>query len=147
MSDTYDRRCQLGASRRRSEDAEALHQSQRWLGAVYIGGYTIECSLKALICYQERKENFKDTSVFESMKGASLHNLTLLSSHVPSLHRTIKLDRTNRYREAWKTITSMWKNDELRYSDRQGKQADSEKFLKSIRVWHQELLRKQGESS
>ncbi|MEN2383687.1 MAG: hypothetical protein HEQ35_31370 [Gloeotrichia echinulata IR180] len=37
--DTYDRRCQLGASRRRLEDALALHNQKRWTGAIYLGGY------------------------------------------------------------------------------------------------------------
>ncbi len=62
MIDTYGRSIQLGASRRRLEDAEALHRQKRWHGAVYLGGYTIECSLKALICYNEEKQNFKDTA-------------------------------------------------------------------------------------
>lgn len=53
MTDTYDRRVQLGASRRRLEDAQVLHQQERWSGVMYLGGYAIECSLKSLICYEE----------------------------------------------------------------------------------------------
>ena len=56
--DTYDRRIQLGASRRRREDAEALHGAGRWAGGIYLAGYAIECSLKALICSFEGKNNF-----------------------------------------------------------------------------------------
>jgi MinD-like ATPase involved in chromosome partitioning or flagellar assembly len=58
LSDTYDKRCQLGASRRRFEDALALHSCQRWSGAIYLGGYVIECSLKSLICEEEKIDNF-----------------------------------------------------------------------------------------
>lgn len=148
MPDTYDKRCQLRASRRRFEDALALHNCKRWSGAVYIGGYAIECSLKSLICYEENASNFKDTSVFkQGIQGASMHNLAILFSKVPSLQRTIGLDRTGSYKNAWNTITSVWLNDELRYSDRLGDESDSTKFIEAVRMWHQLLLSKQGEAS
>ncbi len=148
MPDTYDKRCQLGASRRRFEDAVALHSCRRWWGAVYIGGYAIECSLKSLICYEENKNNFKETSAFkQSLQGASLHNLAVLFSKIPGLRRTISLDRTGNYRNAWNTIVSTWINDELRYSDKLGEELDSTKFIEAVKTWHQLLLSKQGEAS
>ncbi|MCY7283448.1 MAG: hypothetical protein LH679_08375 [Cyanobacteria bacterium CAN_BIN43] len=148
MPDTYDKRCQLGASRRRLDDAIALYSCKRWWGAVYIGGYAIECSLKSLICYEESKNNFKDTSVFkQGLQGASLHNLGILFSKIPSLQRTVSLDRTGSYKNAWDTIASVWINDELRYSDRSGDEADSTKFIEAVKTWHQLLLSKQGEAS
>lgn len=148
MPDTYDKRCQLGASRRRFEDAIALHGCERWWGAVYIGGYAIECSLKSLICYEENKNNFKETSAFrQGSQGGSLHNLAMLFSKIPSLQRTISLDRTGNYRNAWNTIVSVWVNDELRYSDKLGDELDSTKFIEAVKMWHQLLLSKQGEAS
>ncbi|RQH14516.1 HEPN domain-containing protein, partial [Okeania hirsuta] len=57
--DTYGRSIQLGASRRRLEDARVLHSQKRWNGAIYMGGYAVECALKSLICYQEPTNNFK----------------------------------------------------------------------------------------
>jgi len=148
LSDTYDKRCQLGASRRRFEDALVLQSCKRWCGAIYIGGYAIECSLKSLICHEENKNNFKETSVFKKgLQGASLHNLSILKSKVPSLQRTISLDRTGRYKNAWETITSVWVNDELRYSDKLGDELDSKKFIEAVKMWHQLLLSKQGEAS
>lgn len=148
MPDTYDKRCQLGASRRRFEDAVALHSCRRWWGAIYIGGYAIECSLKSLICYEENKNNFKETSAFkQGLQGASLHNLAVLFSEIPSLQRTISLDRTGNYRNAWNTIVSIWINDELRYSDKLGEESDSTKFIEAVKTWHQLLLSKQGEAS
>jgi hypothetical protein len=148
LPDTYDKRCQLGASRRRFEDALALHGCKRWWGAIYIGGYAIECSLKSLICYEENKNNFKETKVFkQGLQGASLHNLAMLFKEVPSLGRTVSLDRTGSYRNAWITITLMWKNDKLRYSDSLGDESDSAKFIEAVKTWHQLLLNKQGEAS
>jgi hypothetical protein len=148
LPDTYDKRCQLGASRRRFEDAVVLHSCGRWWGAVYIGGYAIECSLKSLICYEENKNNFKETSAFrQGLQGASLHNLAVLFSKIPSLQRTISLDRTGNYKNAWYTIVSIWINDELRYSDKLGEELGSTKFIEAVKTWHQLLLSKQGEAS
>ena len=60
-SDTYGRTIYLGASRRRLEDAEALYNQERWNGAIYMGGYAIECALKSLLCHEEDIVNFKKT--------------------------------------------------------------------------------------
>jgi hypothetical protein len=144
--DTYDRRCQLGASRRRIEDALALHNHKRWTGAIYLGGYAIECSLKSLICYEESKNNFKDTRIFQKgLQAASLHNLTNLLDSLPILQRTIKLDRTGIYKQAWNLVSSVWRNDELRYSDKVGDEENSKKFIEAVQTLHRFLLDKQGE--
>jgi len=55
--DTYDKRCQIAASKRHMEDARVLHNQKRWLGSIYLGGYAVECSLKSLICYEEQEDN------------------------------------------------------------------------------------------
>jgi hypothetical protein len=62
--DTYDRRVQLGASRHRWKDAEALQRAERWSGAMYLASYAIECSLKAWVCSYEQCMNFKETKLF-----------------------------------------------------------------------------------
>lgn len=148
MTDTYDRRIQLGASRRRLEDARELHQQKRWSGAMYLGGYAIECSLKSLICYEERKNNFKDTQVFKNgLKAADLHNLTKLLDCLTSLQRDIATDRTNTYRDAWNVVSAAWRNDELRYSDKLGNEQESKKFIEAVQKLHRLLLDKQGETS
>ncbi|MBW4478700.1 MAG: hypothetical protein KME54_18020 [Tolypothrix brevis GSE-NOS-MK-07-07A] len=146
--DTYDKRCQLGASRRRLEDAQVLHTQKRWTGAIYLGGYAIECSLKSLICHEEGKTNFKDTKIFKKgLQGSSLHSLTTLLSALTVVQRTIQLDRTGTYREAWNLVSSVWRNDELRYSDKTGEEEVSKKFIKAVETLHGFLLDKQGEAS
>lgn len=152
LTDTYDRRVQLGASRRRLEDAQALHQQKRWSGAMYLAGYAIECSLKSLICYEERKNNFKDTQIFKNgLKAAELHNLARLLDGVPSIESAIqranKTDRTNGYLAAWNMVSSVWRNDELRYSDQSGNERESQRFIESVQKLHRLLLDKQGETS
>jgi hypothetical protein len=145
--DTYHRNCQLGASRRRLEDAETLHKQKRWTGAIYLGGYAVECALKSLICYEQRKNHFKETTVFQKIQGASLHNLTNLLNELEDTKKSIQLDRSNILLPAWKLVSSMWHNDELRYSDKLGDEKDSEKFIAAVKILHTFFLRKQNEAS
>lgn len=148
MPDTYDRRCQLGASRRRLEDAQVLHNQKRWTGAVYLGGYAIECSLKSLICYEQKQNNFKDTWIFKKgLQGSELHSLTKLLGSISTLQRAIQLDRTNTYRDAWKTVSSLWRNDELRYSEKMGNEEECKRFIEAVQILHRFLLTKQDEAS
>ncbi len=148
MTPTYDQRVQLGASRRRREDAEALHSADCWTGAIYLGGYTIECALKSLICYNEGKTNFKDTKIFRNgLSGNSLHSLTRLLAQVPSVQRAIQLDLTNTYKPDWKTIQNLWQKDALRYSEKKGNQQDSQRFIRAVKQLHGLLLSQQGEAS
>ena len=146
--DTFDRRIQLGASRRRREDAEVLHNANRWAGAIYLAGYAIECSLKALICSFEGKNNFKETRIFKrGAQGNSLHSLIHLLQETPSLQRAIMLDRTGKYRAAWNIITSLWQKDELRYWDKLGSEDDCRRFIDAVKLIHNFILHQQGESS
>jgi len=148
LPDTYDRRCQLGASRRRFEDAQVLHDQGRWTGSIYLGGYVIECSLKSLICYWETKSNFKDTRIFkQGLSGSELHSLSKLLGSVPALQRAIQLDRTNHYRDAWNTVSSIWRNDSLRYSEKMGDEKESQRFIQAITLLYQFILAQQEETS
>ena len=148
MPDTFDRRCQLGASRRRLEDAIALHSCKRWTGSIYLGGYAIECSLKSLICHLERKDNFKDTRIFKKgLQGSGLHSLVKLLGDLSEVQRAIKLDRTSNYQAAWNTVSSLWRNDELRYSERMGEEEECERFIQAVKLLHQFLLTRQNEAS
>jgi hypothetical protein len=42
----------------RTEDAEALLQADRFSCAYYVGGYAVECALKACIAGQTRQDDF-----------------------------------------------------------------------------------------
>ena len=144
--DTFQRTVQLGASRRRFEDAESLHKAGRWSGCIYLGGYAIECSLKALICYNECKANFKDTSLGD-MPGNALHSLAKLLDALRPVQQAIALDRSGEYKSAWSTVSRLWKKDQLRYSDKVGNQDDSEQFINAVKILHTFLLLQQGEIS
>lgn len=143
-TDTYGKSIQLGASRRRLEDAKALHDKQRWNGAIYMGGYAIECALKSLICFEDEVYNFKDTRTFKKgFKGSNLHSLVKLLEAVPRVQKAIAI--SNHYQTAWNTISSLWLNDELRYSDKEGNKEESKKFIDAVEKLHQFLLSKQGQ--
>ena len=144
-SDTYGRTIYLGASRRRLEDAEALYNQERWNGAIYMGGYAIECALKSLLCHEEDIVNFKNTKVFKEkrLKGSNLHSLTKLLKALPNTHRQIEsLPGHKPYREAWKQVSS-WQNDKLRYSDKKGDKIEASKFIDAVKKLHRYLLIKQ----
>jgi len=146
VSDTYDRRTQLGASRRRKEDADALHHAKRWSGAIYMGGYAIEYSLKALICHKEHINNLEDSKLARSgVRGNGLHNLQTLLGQLPNLERSITLDRSEKSKLAWQKIVNMWQKDELRYGDKQGNVQDSQQFLDAISTLYPLILSQQGE--
>ncbi|MDJ0518305.1 MAG: hypothetical protein QNJ74_19315 [Trichodesmium sp. MO_231.B1] len=145
--DTYDRSIQLGASRCRLEDARALHSQKKWNGAIYMGGYAIECALKSLICYQEGTNNFKNTTVFkQGLRGSKLHSLVKLLTALPNIQRVIAQPGNNPYREAWNTVTSLWQNDKLRYSNKMGDETEANKFIDAVKKLHKYLLREQEES-
>lgn len=146
LADTYDRRVQLDASRLRYADAKFLQKSERWNGAIYLAGYAIECSLKALICYEGCTSNLKETRIFkQGRRGAALHNLGALREASQVLERAILLDRTGKLKSAWATIISVWQKDELRYGRDVGHKAECERFLEAIEVLHACILRKQHE--
>jgi HEPN domain-containing protein len=46
----------LQISRERFADAKVLLRQKRYNGAVYLGGYVIECLLKAAVCVQLRRD-------------------------------------------------------------------------------------------
>jgi hypothetical protein len=99
--DTYNKSCQIAASKRQLEDAKVLYIQKRWLGSIYLGGYAVECSLKSLICYEEDEDNFKETTPFKKgLRRSELHELSKLLKFSPLAQRIIKLDRTNVYQKA-----------------------------------------------
>lgn len=148
---TYDRRILLGASRRRLEDAQALSDAKRWTGAMYLGGYAIECSLKALICQKEGKMNLLDTTFYQdNEKSVQKHNLrALLEEALPQLKRAIKTDRSKDRDDYNDALTRMndWQTNELRYCREHGNQEKTEGFMNAVKKLHSYILGQLGETS
>jgi hypothetical protein len=146
LTDTYDRRVQLDASRQRYKDAIHLKKAERWNGAIYLGGYAIECSLKALICYGDCTSNIKETRMYKGgITGAALHNLGVLRDASDVLNRAIRSDKTGKLNTAWNIIVPLWQIEALRYGRELGHKADCERFLDAVDRLYSWIMREQRE--
>lgn len=146
MANTYDRRTQRLASERRYQDAIALRSAGRWNGAIYLGGYAIECSLKSLICYIEGKIVVTETKMFnDGVQGANLHNLGQLLAHAGLNPESMRrADRSGKLNEASRTVVNFWEMTELRYEAKVRYRNDCERFMAAVKVLHDFIVERLG---
>jgi hypothetical protein len=81
----------------------------------------------------------------KGVSGITLHDLTHLLAELPVIQRTITLDRTGRYKDAWNIVTSLWHKDVLRYRDSVSNRQDGERFMSAMQMLHNFILGQQGE--
>lgn len=81
------------------------------------------------------------------LQGSELHSLAKLLRDMPEVQRAITLDRTSVYRDAWNTVSSLWRNDELRYSKKMGDEEESKRFIQAVQLLHKFILTQQNEAS
>jgi HEPN domain-containing protein len=94
----------------RLDDAEALYQSGRHDGAVYVCGYAVEIALKEKICETLGWTGFPSTKgEFNSLQSFKTHDLDVLL-HLSGVEQKIKEKRL----AEWSNIAE-W-NPEARYS-------------------------------
>ena len=151
MTNTYDRRTQRLAAERRYEDALALQRAGRWNGAIYLGGYAIECSLKSLICYTESKIVLTETKLFKPKEGqetdphnrVNLHNLDdLLTYASTEVNLMIRADKSRKFNEARKTVVNLWKMSELRYEAKVTHKNECERFMADVELLYSFIMRR-----
>jgi len=130
LIDTYGRTPQRTASEKRYKDALALQEAERWSGAIYLGGYAIECSLKSLICYSTQKKVVTDTGI-----NHNTHDLAYLLQCLPP-HEVdaMKKNRDDKFNEARRTVLRLWKKDDLRYDAVTSHKHDCERFMDAVTV-------------
>ncbi|MBI3362419.1 MAG: HEPN domain-containing protein [Chloroflexi bacterium] len=148
LLNTYHRRIQVGASRRRLEDARACLEKGRWIAAIYLGGYAVECALKAYICLQEGKDDFRETQVYQqgAVVGRAGHNLqTLYNAAGAPVLRSMFNPHGEFHRARQLVVKTWYPQDNLRYSHRSGKRAEAEAFVRAVEMLHGFLLELQGE--
>ena len=106
----------------RLAEAKTLAENGHHAGAIYVGGYAVECLLKAAICCCLDLDRLPTT--FHS------HDLEALLVR-SGLKR--KLERTKRVHENFGMITALWNvegGDPIRYKNPgEVKEADSRKFI------------------
>ena len=119
----------LQSAYERLRDARVLarRENKRYTGAVYLGGYVIECLLKAAICVEQRTERLPAkyrTHELEALLEATGYRLTM-TTEIASKFRIIV---------GWNVM--------LRYQGRQYKAQDARTFLANVEVIRQWLLEK-----
>lgn len=76
-----DRKDLRKIAKARLKDAEALLDAGRYDGAIYLGGYVVELSLKSCICRNLKWRGFPQTrGEFQSYQSFKTHDLDVLLS-------------------------------------------------------------------
>ena len=100
----------LKIARERLKDAEALLAAGRYDGAIYLGGYVVELSLKSRICKNLKWKGFPQTSSeFQNYRSFKTHDLDVLL-HLSGAEEKIK----TRFLAEWSAIAT-W-DPEARYN-------------------------------
>ena len=128
MPPTTSRDFQKAAAQRLAA-AETLLRQKLTLDAQYIGGYTVECSLKALILERsppaDRPEILKQIT-----SGSSMHKPEVLLGELATLGVDLPLDLAKRMRRFRQWTTS------LRYETGRRDTGETIAFLKTAKAIH-----------
>jgi HEPN domain-containing protein len=68
-----------GLANVRIRDAETLLAAKRWSGAYYLGGYAVECALKACIAKLTKPDEFPDRTFAEKCWTHDIERLVILA--------------------------------------------------------------------
>lgn len=132
---------QSRASQRRREDAQALLLAGRWRGAMYLGGYAVECLLKAslmrrfgCLTLSELDEELKARGLLAATSSAYTHQFELL------LLASGQRDRLRRDAKLWATfnVVNQWQPSWRYDPDSSNRKDAAEDFLEAldrILVW------------
>lgn len=66
-------------TRERTRDARALLKDQQYSGAYYLGGYAVECALKACIAKSTNRHDFPDLTIVKKCHTHDLQELLKLA--------------------------------------------------------------------
>ena len=113
----------------RLRDADVLLKQKRYNGAVYLGGYVIECLLKAAICVHLNQD-----SLPVNYRTHELVELLYYSGLLFQLKSDQKLSRSFLAVKDW--------NVGIRYHGRHFKPAETEQFITAVKEVRQWILRK-----
>lgn len=121
----------IRAANQRMTSAEILFREAMFLDSMYLAGYCVECSLKALLIARSRSKRRSSilNKAFQGKAGHSYENLkSLLVKAGVAFPTTIAKQLR---------VVSTWSTD-LRYEVGRGSSEDTAEFLKStdaIRSW------------
>jgi HEPN domain-containing protein len=125
----------MRAGEQRLTAAEELFRAKQTLDAQYLGGYMVECALKALILHRtpepERADQLKRIT-----SGAVMHRPEVLIDELRKLGERLPLDLVKRVRRCG------WTTD-LRYETGKRDTGETTWFLKTVKAvadWVEEKL-------
>ena len=110
----------------RLKEARVLLKAQCWEGAYYLGGYAVECALKACIAKQTMRHDFPDKELADSSYTHDLEKLLKLAELEAALRESAGSNRE--LQTNWNVVRD-WK-EHSRYS--KPSQADADKILLAI---------------
>jgi HEPN domain-containing protein len=119
------------ASIHRLEDARALVEAGRWMGAMYLAGYAVECLLKTKLMRRYRCRNLEELET-KLRKRRRIAELSSLFTH--SLMTLVDLlecrDRMRTHPDVWGNFThvNQWK-PAWRYWSNPATEEDANDFL------------------
>jgi hypothetical protein len=134
--ETQNRIGLLKAALWRRDDAYALLEKARWRGAMYLGGYAIECKLKAQLLDYYACETLTELADAIERRFGERPQLTTVRGHgieylfgcLPDSRERL---RQNRDRELDLTVCNRWQTAWRYWSDA-GRQEEATHFLQSV---------------
>ena len=125
---------QVRASHQRLEDAKALLNASRWRGAMYIGGYAVECLLKVKLMQTYGCQNLRalddvlrQRSILLAHRTVFTHRLEDLLRLAPGYNRLIQnrdilslFNKINQWMPSW------------RYTSKQANRREATEFITAI---------------
>ncbi len=125
---------QSKAGKHRMDDAQALLNANRWRGAMYMAGYSIECLLKTKLMrifncrnLRELEDELQGKRILAAQATVFTHQLELL------LRLTNAIDRLRQNEEHWRlfNMVNRWV-PAWRYTADQANADDAKDFLEAI---------------
>ncbi len=113
-------------ARQRLTTAEFLLDNRYNLDAMYLAGYTVECTLKALILHLTPPAAHDET-LKKISSGSKMHEPEILAVLLKDLGRPIPLELVKRFRRSgWSTA--------LRYESRRTDTGETRAFLRTAKA-------------
>ena len=130
---------QRKAAKHRFDDARTLFDQNRWRGAMYLGGYSVECLLKTKLMLRHDCHNLRELEEALQDAGLLAAGTTIYTHQLELLLRLAQgMDRLRQNQSLWKlfNIANLWM-PAWRYNPDLSNREDAEDFLEAVeRVSH-----------
>jgi HEPN domain-containing protein len=125
---------QAKASLHRRDDAQVLFDAAHWRGAMYLGGYSVECLIKAKLMQKFGCRTIRGLEEELKDRGLIPTEATMYTHHFESLFRVSGfLDRLRKDARLWAsfTIVNRWV-PAWRYDPDLSKKEEAEDFFEAL---------------